>query len=1170
MVTLEMNLEHLDWQTVLAGARAGGSSDGPSWIRAEMASLAALFVPDYTTARVGVAHAQRLDPLNPVHRLRQALVELRFGLCDDAVETCSALEEVLGESAMASFVKALATLRAGDPRRAANIADRAVEARPPFRLAEFLKAEALSVERFMGVKAQLARLPRGPDWDAAWCDLLAKLVVARHPEAQALAAEQLSRGAPGRGSRAAELLSWLTAMAGAGPDELERAVGEQPDGSRAEELVLVLLHDRLRAGEDPRAALPALRRLVDRYPERRAPRRLLVAVLTRVAVAEAAAECYGEALKLVEAALRREPHETAHHQNRAALFTLMRHAAQYHEAWTDLNRHYDRLMLAGRLGVQDALVLVKMHRLFAAQARLGTVMPGARRREGGIFCVDPEGEAAGKEPIVRVNQKQIASDPELLRQWIHHRRAELLFRHWALGPDPDRFLLHPPDSRTKSERLGSLTAHAAALEVLVAGEGEALAQRMTRVWGRLADDWMPQYTPPAEDPECEALWAEHLETLGDLTLLALSWRPDPCRPALVDELFEFLRAEVAFLDGPRLRAAAKSSQEPSGFAMRLLANWAADLFEVDLVPEVLDAARRERVAGRLASELLVRLGFATYENRAGSRDAADRTLAFLDRARELAPDDPTLELYACDFLMLGGYYEEARQAVSAFYKKNGRRDPEDAAKIEDRLRILNEKVREGVKGERRVGAVSIDEAEAPSDEWIAQQQEIERFPASVAAYEELARMLMARCQFAEATAWAERAMASCLGRDGQLRARALLLEVRGLEDLAQHDAEAPGLYLAGAFARVLEALEARFPGADEPYAVAYLRGHCLLALGRPEEALDAFQRALASCDRGLLRTVLRGLTADIDQPYLVKARRRIQDLVNAKDGAGALAAAAAMLGRLRRPAAGLIDLARIHAAVAAEALGTAAPPLPVPDWSPLGPLAGPLDEAYTAGSDLGRARRLAELSLGLDPAARREAEAVLQRVEALEVLAVCLESLNRSNERLRAGQIDEALAVLDEAGPAGTGDPRVLRQRALLLLRLERFDEADETAAALDKQTGPAAREFSERYPGLALKGRLGASARRLRLGDLEGAWEVLQGARVGDATEAIELAYSRSSCRAMAGFRYRRDGRADEARRVLGEALDLIEPHLAAARRAGLSRVVELYDVVERELERP
>ena len=56
--------------------------------------------------------------------------------------------------------------------------------------------------------------------------------------------------------------------------------------------------------------------------------------------------------------------------------------------------------------------------------------------------------------VQAVHQERIAEDPDLLRQWIHHRRAEFLFSHWALGRDPQRFLLYPDNQRVARDRLG--------------------------------------------------------------------------------------------------------------------------------------------------------------------------------------------------------------------------------------------------------------------------------------------------------------------------------------------------------------------------------------------------------------------------------------------------------------------------------------------------------------------------------------------------------------------------------------------------------------------------------------------------------------------------------------------------------------------------------------------
>ena len=50
----------------------------------------------------------------------------------------------------------------------------------------------------------------------------------------------------------------------------------------------------------------------------------------------------------------------------------------------------------------------------------------------------------------------------------------------------------------------------------------------------------------------------------------------------------------------------------------------------------------------------------------------------------------------------------------------------------------------------------------------------------------------------EAIEWSERAITQCLGRDGQLRARSLNIEMLGLRSLGAIDRSAVGLYATGA------------------------------------------------------------------------------------------------------------------------------------------------------------------------------------------------------------------------------------------------------------------------------------------------------------------------------------------------------------------------------------
>jgi tetratricopeptide (TPR) repeat protein len=352
------------------------------------------------------------------------------------------------------------------------------------------------------------------------------------------------------------------------------------------------------------------------------------------------------------------------------------------------------------------------------------------------------------------------------------------------------------------------------------------------------------------------------------------------------------------------------------------------------------------------------------------------------------------------------------------------------------------------------------------------------------------------------------------------------------------------------------------------YTLEFLRGHCHLALGQPEEARLAFERGLEQCGRQLHRTVLRGLAMDVDQPFLAAARRSIADRIGAGAIEPALREAWSTMARLRRPEAALVDLAQIHLDAATVGVGTDQGVLPAPTGDELSLCGGRLSEVYRAGSDLERSRRLAQLAISAHEPSRRKAELILRKAEALEQQAALAEILARSGSLLREGRFAEALAALDAAGEAGAAEPRVARQRALLLLRLEKFEEAQAVADTLARSTSPVAREFLARFPTLAFRQRIAAASRMLRAGDSASALAILEAAEPGDAEQAVELAYCRGFGLTMDAHRLRRAGDEAGARRSFAAAMDRVEPHVAAARSAGHSRLIDLYEALDKEID--
>src|SRR6185295_19570485 len=93
-----------------------------------------------------------------------------------------------------------------------------------------------------------------------------------------------------------------------------------------------------------------------------------------------------------------------------------------------------------------------------------------------------EGNEPGEPGWVAVNHNEITADPDLLRQWIHHGRAELVFRHYLLGDKPYRLLLGPGDRDDAHECVEALVVFAESLVSFIPEEGMELARLLAGRW----------------------------------------------------------------------------------------------------------------------------------------------------------------------------------------------------------------------------------------------------------------------------------------------------------------------------------------------------------------------------------------------------------------------------------------------------------------------------------------------------------------------------------------------------------------------------------------------------------------------------------------------------------------------------------------------------------------
>jgi hypothetical protein len=232
------------------------------------------------------------------------------------------------------------------------------------------------------------------------------------------------------------------------------------------------------------------------------------------------------------------------------------------------------------------------------------------------------------------------------------------------------------------------------------------------------------------------------------------------------------------------------------------------------------------------------------------------------------------------------------------------------------------------------------------------------------------------------------------------------------------------------------------------------------------------------------------------------------------------------------------------------------------------PWRGDLVRALQIPAADARTRALLELAARIDEGSARDAAALGRRLDELEEQLALAAALDDSAKRAAAGDHAGALARLEGLGQASDRNARVLRQRAIVLLRLERFDEADLAVGRLAELPEAIAREFAGRYPALRFRQRIAAASALIRARDFAAARAALDAAVPGAPEQEVEHAYCRAYCAADEGYRALRDGDRAAARRLLFEALALVEGRLADARLAGHDRLLELHKKLERDIE--
>jgi len=489
-----------------------------------------------------------------------------------------------------------------------------------------------------------------------------------------------------------------------------------------------------------------------------------------------------------------------------------------------------------------------------------------------------------------------------------------------------------------------------------------------------------------------------------------------------------------------------------------------------------------------------------------------------------------------------------------------------ASRIEKIQEVIDEKKQHG-RGKQRQGGVGGALVTSRDDRDIAmKEQELEAQPTSMHLYTELCHELALADRWRDAHAWSGRALARCLTPAGQIRARELALELVGLEILGKADPGAMASFIAGARASAVPALE-KLPDTTSDAALEYVRGLSLLAADRRTDAQAAFKRAFQRCTRGIYLAVLRPLAQDVETAVLEAAKKDIDTALAEGRIRDAFDRIAERITTVSRPEPYLLELARTQLSALLPTIGTGEAPLAPPPIRVDAPWKAELAGALGARDTAVRIRLLAELAAKVHEPSAREAAGLVRKLDDLDEQLGLAAALEQSTKRAAAGDTTGALDQLGDLGTAGDRSARVLRQRAILLLKLDRFDDADAEIAKLAQLPEPLAREFAGRYPGLLFRQKIASASALIRGKDFTAANALLDGAAPTAPDQEVELAYCRGYCAASAGYRAHQEGDRMTAKRMLLEALRHVETKLGEARTMRHERLLELYTKLESDI---
>ncbi len=133
---MSITIKNISWDRALKELEAIHQQEkNAKWrrIRSNACSLSALFTQDFSKAVHRIGEAIQIEPLNPLHQYRLALLYMRFAQWDQALGLLDKMAEQMPNFASILYLRGLIALRIGEIKRAVNIANEIIMIKPNSR-----------------------------------------------------------------------------------------------------------------------------------------------------------------------------------------------------------------------------------------------------------------------------------------------------------------------------------------------------------------------------------------------------------------------------------------------------------------------------------------------------------------------------------------------------------------------------------------------------------------------------------------------------------------------------------------------------------------------------------------------------------------------------------------------------------------------------------------------------------------------------------------------------------------------------------------------------------------------------------------------------------------------------------------------------------------------------